>query len=126
MRRFICLFLMIAAAPFARVKSDSVRTVYRMNYWWDGGITLGTGIGNLLAEKGLAKSNLTDEELASLDPNNVPSFDRISLHQNIALVPQWDVYAKDMQFVGAAMPLLLLADHDIRQDWMDMLLMGLE
>jgi membrane-associated phospholipid phosphatase len=71
-------------------------------------------------------SNIDSADLATINPNNVPFFDRVSLHQNIALVPQWDVYAQIGQITGAAMPFLLLIDGDIRQDWLPVLTIGLE
>ncbi len=101
------------------------RTVYHVNYWIDGAITVvGGAVGELYLTH--TKSNITDAELNSLNANDVPSFDRISLHQKMSLVPTWDNYASVGQVVGAAIPLLVLADNDIRPDWLPVLTIGLE
>lgn len=99
--------------------------VYHVNYWVSVPIILVGAAGGFywLAHP---PSDITDAELASLNPNNVPSFDRSSLHQNIALVPQWDNYASAGQIIGAVMPLTLLLDPDVRPDWLPVLTIGLE
>ena len=108
-----------SAAPPAR------GPVYHVNYWISVPIIVAGGVGGFwfIAKP---KSNITDAELAALNPNNVPSFDRISLHQNMALVPQWDKYASAGQIIGAAMPLAILLDPDVRPDWLPVLTIGLE
>ncbi|HWF44185.1 MAG TPA: phosphatase PAP2 family protein [Candidatus Kapabacteria bacterium] len=99
--------------------------IYHVNFWVSTPIILAGGIGGLVWV-GHPKSNITDAQLSALSQNNVPSFDRISLHQNIALVPTWDVYAHIGQIVGAAMPLVILLDGDIRPDWLNVITIGLE
>ncbi len=99
--------------------------VYHVNYWVTGSIILaGATAGYLLPQS--AKSNIDSADLANLNPNNVPFFDRSSLHQNPALVPTFDNYSRYMQIGMAALPLTLLLDNDIRHDWIDVMLMGLE
>ena len=101
--------------------------VYHVNYW----ITLpiiAVGAAGGFYWTSHAKPNLSDADLATAqsNPNNVPSFDRISLHQKISLVPQWDKYASAAQLIGVFMPLTVLLDPDVRPDWLPVLTIGLE
>ncbi|HET6401883.1 MAG TPA: phosphatase PAP2 family protein [Candidatus Kapabacteria bacterium] len=99
--------------------------VYHVNYWVSVPIiAAGAAGGFLFIAK--PKPGITDADLAALSPNNVPSFDRIALHQNMALVPQWDKYASVGQIIGAVMPLAVLLDPDVRPDWLPVLTIGLE
>jgi membrane-associated phospholipid phosphatase len=101
--------------------------VYHVNYWVSGSIIAAGAIaGYTLPLNSFGKDTISSAELANLNANNVPSFDRISLHQNPALVPTFDNYSRIMQIGMAALPVTLLFDNDIRQDWLPVLVMGLE
>lgn len=100
--------------------------IYRMNYWLSGSIDLAAAAGGLLSIPARAKPNLDSAELANVNPNNVPSFDRWSLHQNPALVPQFETYSEILQIGMGAIPLALLFDSSIRQDGLEIMMMGLE
>src|SRR5437588_9500250 len=63
---------------------ESHMPIYHVNYWVSTPIIL-AGLAGGTVWLGIPKSNITDAELAAVNPNNVPSFDRISLHQNMAL-----------------------------------------
>jgi membrane-associated phospholipid phosphatase len=101
--------------------------VYHVNYWITLPIIAVGGAGGLYWISH-PKPNLTDADLAMAqsNPNNVPSFDRISLHQKLSLVPTWDKYASAGQLIGAVMPLAILLDGDVRPDWLPVLTIGLE
>jgi membrane-associated phospholipid phosphatase len=101
--------------------------VYHVNYWVSLPIIAVGGAGGLYWTSH-PKPNLSDADLnaAQSNPNNVPSFDRISLHQKLSLVPQWDKYASAAQIIGAVMPLAVLIDGDVRPDWLPVLTIGLE
>ena len=105
--------------------SNAHAPVYHVNYWVSVPIILVGGAAGIY-HLDHTESGIDSADLANINPNNVPFFDRLSLHQNIALVPQWDVYAHIGQITGAAMPFLLLIDGDIRQDWLPVLAIGLE
>ncbi len=113
------------SAPSDSTQHDPHRPVYHINYWIDAPII---AVGAVSGAVWLNYKNplITDAELNARNVNDVPSFDRISLHQNIGLVPTWDKYASAGQLIGAAMPVLLLADPSIRADWLPVLTLGLE
>jgi membrane-associated phospholipid phosphatase len=121
------VFAQSSASDSSSAPSDSHKPVYHVNYWVSVPIIIVGGAGGLYYTEH-AKDTISTAELAAAqsNPNNVPSFDRWSLHQNIALVPTWDKYASIGQITGAVMPFLLLIDHDIRQDWLPDLTIGLE
>jgi membrane-associated phospholipid phosphatase len=100
--------------------------IYKMNYWVSGGIDLVAATGGLLSIAARAKPNFDSAELANINPNIVPSFDRWSLHQNPALVPTFETYSEILQIGMGAIPLALLFDSSIRQDWLEIMMMGLE
>jgi membrane-associated phospholipid phosphatase len=97
-----------------------------MNYWVSGSIDLAAAAGGLLTIPARAKPNLDSVELANINPNNVPSFDHWSLHQNPALVPTFETYSEILQITMGAIPLALLFDSSIRQDGLEIMMMGLE
>src|ERR1700722_3907338 len=105
---------------------DSHEHIYNMNYWVSGGIDIAGAAAGLLTIPARAKPNFDSSELANVNPNNVPSFDRWSLHQNPALVPQFETYSSILQIAMGALPLTLLFDSSIRQDGLEIMMMGLE
>ncbi len=107
------------------VPSHVLAPIYHVNYWVSIPI-IAVGAAGGLYLTAHPKSNITGAELASSNTNNVPSFDRISLHQNIALVPTWDKYARIGQITGAIIPLTILLDADARSDWLDVIAIGAE
>jgi membrane-associated phospholipid phosphatase len=115
-----------AAGDSSSTPRDSHSHVYNVNYWVTGGIILAGGAAGLLTIPARAKPNLTDAELAAVDRNNVPSFDRWSLNQDPTLVPTYENYSTILQYTMGALPLTLLFDDDIRKDGLDVMLMGLE
>jgi membrane-associated phospholipid phosphatase len=132
-----CLILCAAWSPQSEAHAQSVtgdtssaqhdshKPVYHVNFW----VTLpiiAVGAAGGIYWVSNPKSNITDAELAAVNPDNVPSFDRWSLHRDISLVPTWDVYARDGQIAGVVMPLLILLDGDVRPDWLDVMTIGLE
>ena len=133
-----CLMIGFAFAPCSAAHAQSVTGdsssaprdsrshVYNVNYWVTGGIILAGGAAGLLTIPARAKPNFTDAELAAVDRNNVPSYDRWSLNQNPALVPTFENYSTILQYTMGALPLALLFDDDIRKDGLDVMLMGLE
>lgn len=99
--------------------------VYKVDWWITGPIIAVGAFGgfNYVANP---KSGITQSELDAVNPNNVPVFDRISLHQKLSLVTQYDNYSSIGQKVGALLPLVILADPDIRPDWFNVIAIGIE
>ncbi len=116
-----------SASDSSSATHDAHAPVYHVNYWISGGIIAAGAIaGYTLPLNSFGKDAISSADLANLDTNNVPSFDRISLHQNPALVSTFDNYSRIMQIGMAALPLTLLIDNDIRHDWLPVMVMGLE
>jgi membrane-associated phospholipid phosphatase len=113
------------ASDSSSAPSDAHKPIYRVDYWVSVPIIVVGGAGGIWLTAN-PKDTISNAQFAAVNQNNVPSFDRLSLHQNIALVPKWDVYAQIGQITGAAMPFLLLFDDDIRPDWLPVLTIGLE
>ncbi len=129
---FVCVLTLSAAlwpeasAQAQSASRDSAGRVYNVNYWVSGGICLVGAAAGILTIPSRAKPNFTDPELAALNPDNVPSYDRWSLHQDPSLVPTFENYSLYLQVGMAAAPVALLFDGPIRKDWVDVILMAME
>ena len=110
----------------APLNTDSARRVYNINGWVVGGISVAAAAAGILTISPRAKPNYTPAELAALNPNDVPAFDRWSLHQDASLIPTYENYSLILQVTAAAMPLTLLLDDKIREHGGDAILMALE
>lgn len=101
--------------------------VYNVNPWVDGAITTGAFLTNYwglrIVDK---KSPLDSMEIAQLDPMNVNAFDRSALYLDPSKMQQ----ARDLSDIGMTgsffLPVLLLFDKEIRNDWAPVLLLYLE
>ena len=134
-----CLTLGVALAPSgvahaqavagdsSSAPSDSHAHVYHVNYWVTGGIIVGCATAGILSIHDLySKPDITPSEFAVVNPNNVPSFDRWSLHQDPSVVSTYEGYSKILQYGMGALPFTLLFDNSIRQDGLDVILMAME
>jgi len=103
------------------------KPVYHVNYWVSVPIiVVGAASGFYITAH--PKDTISNAELAAAqqNPDNVPSFDRMALHQDIGRVSTWDVYAQIGQLVGSVIPFTILLDKDARHDWLDVLTIGAE
>ena len=73
-----------------------------------------------------SKSPLDSLTIVGLDPNNINRFDRSATMQDVEFAPTARIIS-DVGLLGAnVLPMLLLADKKIRQDWGPLLLLFLE
>ena len=109
------------------IKSDSSFHPYHVNYWVTGGIIIG---GLALETIGVPwisnKSPITIGELQNLKRDNISPID----HWALSFDPSQRVHYKELSSqllsVSVFIPVLTLLDEDIRQDWLDVLLMYLQ
>lgn len=120
----LCLVNTMDAQTTAR---DTARHPYHVNYWVSGGI-LAVG---LVAEKiGVpwisSKRPISIAEYQAVDRNDVTAIDRWALNQDPSNMSHY-VQLSDHVLAGiVVLPIVALLDHDIRHDWLDVLLMYLE
>ena len=101
--------------------------VYNVNPYIDGAITVGAIATNYWGLVVLdRKTPLDSAEIASLDANNINSFDRSATEQDADyMYTAWNI--SDVGMAGSFMlPALLMFDKEIRQDWAPVLLLFLE
>jgi len=123
---FVFIFLAKPMYPQSPEK-DTTFHPYHVNYWVTGGVlTVG-----LVAEKiGVpwisGKSPVTSAELQALDRNNFTAMDRWALGLDPSNMDYY-VNLSDNVLTGIVLlPALTMLDNNIRQDWLDVLLMYCE
>ena len=101
--------------------------VYHLNYWVD--IPL-TAVAAVTASLGAVavdnKSPLDSLTIIGLDANDINGFDRSATWQDAEFAPTARRISDVTLAVSNMLPLLLLVDKKIRQDWGDLLLLYLE
>lgn len=142
MRHYITLFAFVIASTLGAQPLDSLQIstaetnaselqkheIYRINPLISGGIiALGT-ITNDIGFKRLRREQASIDvaTLAGLGPDDVPQIDRWALRQNPENADDAEEISNLGLSIGAAFPLLLFTQKDMRQDWLDISLMYLE
>jgi len=101
--------------------------VYKVNPWIDGAITLAATGTNALGMRMVdRKSPLDSTEISLLDVNDINAIDRSATRQDASFIHQaWNV--SDVGMRGSfLLPVLLMLDKEIRQDWAPVLLLYLQ
>ena len=126
------LFSFVALQFSSRAQEDSTvqrEKVYKVNPWVSGTISLVGTATNIWAIDNIIhnKKDLTDQELESLRPDILNSFDRWALDLDPSKREK-NYKASDyfLPATVAASAILTLTQKDIRKDWKDILLMYYE
>jgi hypothetical protein len=92
--------------------------LYRMNYWVSGGFSLAATAANIYAIPNLItnKSEITDAEIAALNPSSLNGFERWGLEQDPGLAKQLDKTSDYVLQGTVILPALLGLDKAIRKD----------
>jgi membrane-associated phospholipid phosphatase len=107
---------------------DTVKPVYRMNYWVSGTFSALATAGNVFAIPNIlhAKPELTDAELAALNPKAVNGIDRWALRQDPSkregFYKASDVMLPALMIAGGA----VVFDKRVKKDWGKVLVMYYE
>ena len=102
--------------------------VYNINPWTSGAIIIGGSITNTLGRTFILqqKDPIPISTLNQLSRNDVWSFDRIGLDQNIEQREDWEKLS-DLGLTGSnILPILLFLDKSIAKDWKEILVLYLE
>lgn len=102
--------------------------LYRMNYWVSGGFSLLATAANAYAIPNLikAKSDITDAELAGLNPDAFNGFERWALKQNFSDATRFDKASDALLQGTVVLPALLGFDKAIRKDALRLFVMYYE
>lgn len=107
--------------------SDSSFHPYHVNYWVTGGIIIG---GLVLEKIGVNwishKSPISIGELNNLDRNDISPFDSWALRFDPSKRDTYNRLSSQMATVSAFLPVVAVVDHNIRKDWLDILLLYLQ
>jgi membrane-associated phospholipid phosphatase len=101
--------------------------VYKVNPLIDGSITLAATATNYYGMKMVdRKSPLDSTDISLLDANDINAFDRSATQQDASYIHRaWEL--SDIGMRGSfLLPLLLVLDKEIRQDWAPILLLYLQ
>jgi len=101
--------------------------VYKVNPWVDGAITLAATGTNYLGMRMVDRKEPLDSiDIMLLDANDINAFDRSATRQDASYIRKaWQLsdYGMNGSFL---LPLLLMLDRDIRQDWAPVLMLYLQ
>jgi membrane-associated phospholipid phosphatase len=128
-KKVVITFLLTAViCNLSAGEKDSLRhKVYHLNYYIDVPVT---AVAMATAFWGFAvvdkKSPLDSLTIIGLDANDINSFDRSATWQDAEFAPTARRISDVTLGICNALPFLLMADKEIRQDWGDVLLLFLE
>lgn len=127
MKRFILPLLTILFL-FPNAKGQLFESdIYNVKPYVDGAITLGAFVTNYWGLRVVdRKAPLDSTEIANLDANDINAFDRSATEQDADFMKQaWKI--SDVGMTSSFfLPVLLMFDKEIRQDWAPVLLLYLE
>lgn len=122
-----CLFLLIAINIQAGGADSLKNQVYKINPWLDIPLTVGLAATSYLGLVVVDQKPILDTfTIINLDANDINSFDRSATRQDAEFAPKAQKLSDYGMAVSFALPLLLLADRDIRRDWAPLALLFLE
>ena len=107
--------------------SDSSFHPYHVNYWVTGGILCVGALSNYLGiGKILNKVDVSRLEIQALNRDIINNIDYWALKQDPSLRNTFENYSDYTLFSSVALPVFLIFDKKIKQDWSDILLIYLE
>lgn len=123
---FLCICIISPAYPQSSA-SDSSSPTYQVNRWATG-VVCGVGLftNYLGIPKLLNKYELSLAEIRALDKRTLNRIDTWALKQDPSKRGAFEKYSDYTLWSSIALPLFLLADEQIRLNWLDMLMMFLE
>ena len=128
MKYFLLSFLLATAFLLSDSSGQLFDSdVYKINPWVDGAITVGAFATNYWGLRVVDRKKPLDSlEIYSLDPNDINAFDRSATRQDASkMTDAWAL--SDVGMTGSFfLPVLLMLDKDIRQDWAPVLMLYLQ
>ena len=122
----ICLFS-LASNLFAEQRDSVKHKVYHVKYHIDIPVTVVAAATNFWGLSIVSSKPALDSlTIIGLDANNINRFDRSATRKNADFAPTARTISDFGMYGSYALPLLLLADKKIRQDWGDLLVLFLE
>jgi len=124
----LILLLLFTLISVKSQKKDSLDTpVYNVNPFIDIPITTVTFATNFIGLRLVdQKPRLDSATIFSLDPNDINRFDRSATRQDPDFATTAQTISDFGMYGSYCLPLLLLADQEIRKDWAPLLLLYLE
>jgi len=124
---FLICFLIIACNLYAERPDSLKNQVYKLNLWIDIPLTV---VASATSQWGLIvidqKPLLDSTAINDLDPNKVNGFDRSATRQDADFAPTAQKLSDYGMAISFLLPLVLLADREIRRDWAPLALLFLE
>ncbi len=122
-----CIFILMAMNMQAGGPDSLKNRVYKMNYWVDVPLTAVTIATHFWGMKLVdSKPILDSATILGLDALDINRFDRSATWQDAEFAPKARTLSDYGMAVSFMLPLFLLADGEIRQDWAPLALLYLE
>ena len=125
----VCLYTLsfLSAISFAQNADTLKHDVYNINYYIDGPVTAALIATNYWGLKIVDKKDPLDSlTIIGLDANDINRFDRSATRQDADYAPKARRISDFGMYGSYTLPLLLLADADIRKDWLPLMVLYLE
>lgn len=123
----LLLTLLVSSASFAQKSKPAHKKIYKVNYKSEIPITIGLFALNYYGFQVLErKATLDSLQIVSLDKNDVWAFDRNALTQRTSQRFDAEKISDVGMNLSLLLPALLALDSEIRQDWLDLLVLYLE
>ena len=124
MRSFLLIMLFI---PLLAQGQEEQKPLYHFNPWWEVPFTISGFVFNFFGQQALVdKPRLVPADYQGLSPKDVGWFDRSATRQD----PDFADEAQVLSDIGLSafpfMPILLLLDRPIRNEWKEFILLYLE
>ena len=122
------IFLFSIASNLYAAEQDSVKhKVYHVNFYVDIPVTIAITATHFWGLNIVhSKPPLDSLTIVSLDANNINRFDRSATWQDAGFAPTARTISDFGMYGSYALPLLLLADKKIRQDWGELLVLFIQ
>lgn len=123
---FILFLLLSTANLFAQKDSIKKEKVYKINYKIEIPISAANAGYSQLVYQRIGEKEMDPIEVANLSKSDVNSFDKVALNMDYKTLDDASTVSDIGVNIATALPIVLLLDKEIRQDWMDVVFLYAE
>lgn len=122
----ILLILLITINLIAQKDSTKKEKVYKINYKAELPITAASAIYSQLVYQRIGEKEMDPVKVANLNKSDINSFDKIAVNMDYKTLADASTVSDIGVNIATALPVVLLLDKEIRQDWLDIVFLYAE